>query len=209
MILITPEQLRKIAPELKAEKAKYFAEKLNDICPTFGIDTKKKMQMFVAQAAHESGGFSAKVENMNYTTAAQIKATWPSRFKNELDAQHFVRNPKGLANYVYNGRMGNRPNSDDGWFFRGGGYIGITGRENYTKYQKHLAFDTVENVVEVIRNDDYYALHVSCWIFSEVLGLNVAAERGDLLYCTKRINGGTIGLKNRQKRYDIAREVII
>lgn len=88
----------------------------------------------LATAFHETGGKMQPIEeNLNYTTAAQIKKTWPSRFSTVGAAQPYVRNPQGLANKVYGGRMGNT-GANDGWRFRGRGLVQITGRDNYKKY---------------------------------------------------------------------------
>lgn len=88
----------------------------------------------LATAFHETGGKMQPIEeNLKYTTAAQIKKTWPSRFSTVGAAQPYVRNPQALANKVYGGRMGNtRPN--DGWLYRGRGLAQITGKDNYKKY---------------------------------------------------------------------------
>lgn len=88
----------------------------------------------LATAFHETGGRMQPIEeNLNYTTAAQIKKTWPSRFSTVAAAQPYVRNPQALANKVYGGRMGNiRPN--DGWLYRGRALAQITGKDNYKKY---------------------------------------------------------------------------
>ncbi|MBA8851173.1 putative chitinase [Ochrobactrum intermedium] len=88
----------------------------------------------LATAFHETGGKMQPIEeNLNYTTAAQIKKTWPSRFSSIAAAQPYVRNPQGLANKVYGGRMGNI-GANDGWRYRGRGLAMITGRDNYKKY---------------------------------------------------------------------------
>ncbi|MET3527279.1 putative chitinase [Phenylobacterium koreense] len=93
----------------------------------------------MATAFHETGGSMApNVENLNYTSAERIRAVWPSRFPTIASAQPFVRNAKGLANHVYNGRMGNRPGTDDGWQHRGRGQAHITGREMYAKLDAEL-----------------------------------------------------------------------
>jgi len=209
MELIVGHQLLSVCPTLSRQRADFLSEKMNFISPEFGIKSKKVLQMFVAQCAHESGEFTHKVENMNYTNAARIKAIWPSRFKNEQVAQHYVRNPQALANLVYNGRMGNKPNSNDGWTFRGGGYIGLTGRAMYEKYRQYLRFDSLEETAKAVREDEYFSIHSAFWIFSEELRLNAAAERGDLLYCTKRINGGTTNYKDREEKYALAVKYIV
>lgn len=98
----------------------------------------------LATAEHETGGVMVpNVENLNYTTPQRIMQVWPSRFKTLGDAEPFVRNPRALANRVYNGRMGNRMGSDDGWTYRGRGLVHITGRGNYAKMGDILGVDLV------------------------------------------------------------------
>ncbi|PJR89942.1 chitinase [Ochrobactrum sp. 695/2009] len=88
----------------------------------------------LATAFHETGGKMQPVaENLNYTTAAQIRKTWPSRFSTVGAAQPYVRNPQALANKVYGGRMGNT-GANDGWIYRGRALAQITGKDNYKKY---------------------------------------------------------------------------
>lgn len=88
---------------------------------------------------HETGGEMApNVESLNYTTAARIREVWPNRFPTIASAEPFVRNAKALANHVYNGRMGNRPGTNDGWDHRGRGQVHITGREMYAKLDAEL-----------------------------------------------------------------------
>jgi putative chitinase len=98
----------------------------------------------LATAFHEVGGTMQPIlENMNYTTAARIRAVWPSRFPTIESAQPFVRQPQRLANHVYGSRMGNRPGTDDGFRFRGRGFVQITGRDNYTRAGRFLAVDLI------------------------------------------------------------------
>lgn len=147
---------------------------------------------FVAQVLHESGMLERTVENLNYTSASRIRQVWPSRFKTDQDAQPFVRNPQGLANKVYGGRMGNRrPN--DGWDYRGRGPIMVTGFENYQKLSEKLGID-------LTLDPDKLAL--------PVVGLKAAiawwegnvpdSVMGDVVKVTKRVNGGVVGLEHRK-----------
>lgn len=99
----------------------------------------------MATAYHESGStMIAKTENLNYTTAARIKAVWPTRFATNAAAQPYVRNPQKLANFVYGGRLGNT-GSNDGWSYRGRGLVQITGKTNYAKMKKYIGKDAVTN----------------------------------------------------------------
>ncbi|WP_406873286.1 hypothetical protein WHT83_06195 [Aminobacter sp. P9b] len=99
----------------------------------------------LATPYHEVGSAMApKVENLTYSSAERIKAVWPQRFPRLGDALPYVRNPQGLANKVYGGRMGNvGPN--DGWTYRGRGYPQTTGRENYERFGKLLGLDLLGN----------------------------------------------------------------
>jgi putative chitinase len=97
----------------------------------------------LATAWHETGRKMVPVqENLNYTTADRIKKVWPSRFKTVEAAKPFVRNPRGLANKVYGGRMGNTQ-TDDGWDYRGRGFVQITGHDNYQRAGGHINVDLV------------------------------------------------------------------
>ncbi len=114
----------------------------------YGIDTALKASHFLAQIAHESGDFTIKTENMNYTTPQRVVDIWPSRFNltgegGKKNANEYVKNPEKLANAVYGGRMGN-DNPGDGFRFRGGGYLQCTGREAYKGYSEYLKKDIGE-----------------------------------------------------------------
>jgi putative chitinase len=204
MILITGPQLKLIAPSLSLQRAETIAGLLNETCPKYGMDTLDEFKEFLANIVQESGEFSAMVENMNYT-AERLAQVWPHRFSisskppylpNAL-AKSLHRKPVDIANNVYGGRMGNnQPN--DGWDFRGGGPIGLTGREVYTKYGKHIGKDPVM-AAQLVRTDLRYAIDSACWFFSVLKGLNDEAERDEWLKIVKSINGGTIGLSDRNR----------
>lgn len=104
----------------------------------------------LATAYHETGrAMVPNRENMNYTTAKRILEVFgpprSQRIKTLEEAKEFVRKPRDLANRVYNGMLGNRPGSDDGWRFRGGGHAHLTGRDNYARSSADAGVDLVEN----------------------------------------------------------------
>lgn len=93
-----------------------------------------QLAYILATVFHETGGkMQPVVENLNYTSSAQIKKTWPSRFPTIASAEPYVRKPQALANKVYGGRMGNNA-QNDGWLYRGRGLPQITGNDNYKKF---------------------------------------------------------------------------
>ena len=117
---------------------------LNDILKASERLPIEHRAYILATAYHATGlAMSPNVESLNYTTAALIRAVWPSRFPSVTAAEPYVRNPKLLANKVYNGRMGNRTGTDDGWNYRGRGQVHITGRDNYAKASRAVVFDLI------------------------------------------------------------------
>jgi putative chitinase len=203
-MVIRTDQLIGAVPTLKKDRAEYLADKMNFIFPTYGINSYDILHELIANVAHESGGFRIKEENMNYT-AKRLMEVWPSRFKTIQAATPFQHEPRKLANNVYGGRMGN-VQPDDGWSFRGGGFMQLTGRDTYTRYQKFLAFDTVENMADAVRSDDYYAIDSAAWFFAVEKGLIQLAKEDKFVPIVRKINGGTIGLRDREYYYARAKQ---
>jgi putative chitinase len=210
--MLTAEQLKKICPSLKDDRAMSLSGLINTICPKYQIDTPIRLQAFLAQVAHESGEFTIKTENMNYTTPQRIVDIWPSRFnltgKGKLNANDYIRNPEKLANQVYAGRMGNgAPETGDGFRYRGGGYLQLTGKESYQRYADYIK-KRIEETAELVRSTDEYALDSACWEYVIDKRLNDEADKKDFITITKRINGGTIGLTDRLNYYKTAQQTI-
>ena len=200
--MITLEQLKKIIPTNKEPQA--WLDVLVDILPEYDIDTPKRLAGFLAQTAHESGDFRLLEENLNYS-AAQLQKTWPKRFDAATAAQ-FARKPEAIANKVYSNRMGNgTPESGDGWRFRGRGIKQLTGRDNYTAFGKSVNM-TAEKAAEYLTTKKG-AVESAAW-FWKTNNLNRFADAGDIVGMTKVINGGTIGLEDRKKRYNSALAVL-
>lgn len=206
--LITPEQLDQCTSTLSEQRCIIMAGLLNKLCPMYGIVTKDVFHEFFANVCQESGEFSHKTENMYYRAETIVK-TWPSRFKNVAAAAPYAKNPKALANFVYGGRMGNKPGTDDGWNFRGGGFIGLTGRYVYNEFRIYKGHKTVEETAEYTRGSDYGALDSALWFFCVLKDLMDEADRDEFIGIVKEINGGTIGLKDRLHYYNLANKYIV
>jgi len=177
-------------------------ESAPSIFAKYGITSQLVLAHLMAQVSHECGAGNDVVENLNYKTAEQIKKTWPSRFPTLASAQAYVLNPRALANKVYNGvkpdgsdRMGNRPGTDDGWYFRGRGGSQTTGREGYERVKKQTGFDVVNNPDILIDPRHFLECAVSDFINC---GCMPYAKADDVLNVTKKLNGGTIGLADRK-----------
>ena len=212
--MITAEQLKKICPNLKDDRSVALSGLFNVVCPKYNIDTPDRLHAFIAQIAHESGEFTIKTESMNYTTPERIVAIWPSRFNltgddGKSNAHNYTRNAEKLANKVYANRMGNGDAaSGDGFRYRGGGYMQLTGKESYEAYSKHIGME-IAKAAELVHTTDEYALDSACWEFAVDKKLNDEADAKDFVTITKRINGGTIGLTERLKYYKQAQQVIV
>ena len=172
-----------------------------DTAAKFQITTPLRLAHFLAQCGHESGGFRATQENLNYS-AKGLAGIFKKYFPTEAAATPYARQPQKIASKVYGGRMGNGPESSgEGYKFRGRGYIQLTGKENYTAFGKSIGEDMTANP-DVVASK--YALLSAAWFFSKN-GLHKMADEGasDLVVTkiTKRVNGGTIGLPDRIKHF--------
>ena len=196
---INQAQLMRAVPNLNKSKVDEFVASFNMWAIHFGIDTSKRVAMYLAEVFHESGNLRYTEENMNYSADGLLK-TWPSRFTKEK-AQVYARNPEKIANYVYANRMGNgNEASGDGWRFRGRAFIGITGRDNYQKYA-----NSEWCVGDLMKNPDMLSQFpenqkASMW-FWDTQNLNKYADMCDIDKCSRIINGGTLGLANRKFLY--------
>jgi len=172
-----------------------------DTAAKFQINTPLRLAHFLAQCGHESGGFRATQENLNYS-AKGLTGIFKKYFPTEASAAPYARNPQKIASKVYGGRMGNGPESTgEVYKFRGRGYIQLTGKENYTAFGKSIGEDIAANPDKVASQ---YALLSAAWFFSKN-GLHKMADEGAsdtvVTKITKRVNGGTIGLPDRIKHF--------
>jgi putative chitinase len=204
--MITKEQLKQLLP--KNPYIDHWHTALEQLFPDYEINTPKRIAAFVAQCAHESAGFTALVENLNYRWQS-LRRVFPKYFPNDQIAQDYASRPnkqEAIANRIYASRMGNGPEeSGDGFRFRGRGLIQLTGRHNYTWFAASLEISPEEATEYLMTFEG--AAQSACW-FWETNKLNQWADAGDIVTLTKRINGGTIGLDDRIKHYEHALHVM-
>ena len=214
MYTLTGPILKSICPNLYLDRAIILANLFNQSAIKYSVTTLPRIHAFLAQIAHESGEFSIKTENMNYTTPQVIVNTWPSRFSidgsdNKLKASDYTRQPEKLANSVYANRMGNGDvNSGDGFRYRGGGFLQLTGKESYQAYAKYIGKNVAETS-DLVHTTDQYALDSAFWEFCIDKQLLDEADRGEFITITRRINGGIIGLPLREKYYTRCKKYIV
>ena len=204
----TRDHLAEIIPGNKQVDEWYAA--LYEVLPMYEITTERRVAHFLSQCAHESANFKRLEENLNYSAKA-LRAVFGRYFGDppKRDADEYHRQPEMIANYVYMDefrkyKMGNI-HEGDGWLFRGRGLKQLTGRENYTRFGDSIGM-TAEEAAEYVQSFNG-AIQSACW-FWDTNNLNDIADGDNVKLMTKKINGGSIGLEDRQRRYINAMEVL-
>jgi len=200
---LTLDQLKQLLP--KNPYVDHWHHALSQLLPDYDINSPQRIAAFIAQCSHESGGFTALKENLNYR-AVTLRKIFPKYFPTDDLANAFAGKPEMIANRVYASRMGNGDEaSGDGFRYCGRGLIQLTGKSNYQSFADSLEMN-VEDVPDYLSTFEG-AAQSACW-FWESNNLNQWADKGDILTLTKRINGGTIGLEDRIQHYDHAMQIL-
>ena len=191
--MLTLDDLKAICPRTPSAKLEPFVEPLNATFEEFEINNVARECAFLAQAAHESAGFTALSENLNYSAEGLLRV-FP-RYFDGASATDYARRPERIANRVYANRMGNGDEaSGDGWRNRGAGIFQITGEENHGRISEHFSIAR-ESVGDWLRTPEGACR--SAGLFWRDNGLNELADAGDFRKITKRINGGYNGWTDR------------
>ena len=206
--MITLAQFKKFAPNTKYAQQWYdtlfgaqseFGGK--SLLDEYQINTPKRVAAFLAQCGHESGGFVFVSENLNYS-ASGLMRVFPKYFPTLELAKQYERNPKKIASRVYANRMGNGDEaSSEGFAYRGRGILQLTGKDNYFWFAASLDITPAE-AAEYLETFEG-AAQSACW-FWETNKLNRFVDSGDFKGLTRAINGGYIGLADREHHYEIA-----
>lgn len=217
-MLITGLQLKTIAPSLSLSKATRLADLHAVKCKLYGVETKTEFDEFLANITQESGEYSVMTENMNYRPE-RLAEVWPNDFATIILAKNskgqdirivkpnalalkYARKPVELANFKYGSKYGNRPGTNDGFDFCGGGYIGLTFRDTYQQYtdfvnKRDKTNLTVNQVAKLVKSEEAWAMDSAYWFFYVLKSLKDEAQRNEWLKIVKSINGGYIGLRDR------------
>ena len=176
-------------------------DEVYEVSNKFGINTSLRMAHFLSQVAHESGNFKFVTENLNYS-AQGLKKTFSKYFKQPGLAEAYARKPELIASRVYANRMGNNgEGSRDGWKFRGRGYLQLTGKDIYERFNEFVEDDVVTNPELVATK---YPLLSAAWFF-HTNNINKVSDRGatndTVRRVTRVVNGGYNGLEDRQRYF--------
>lgn len=196
--MITPGQLIAVFP--KCRNPGNWARIFNATVSEFEINTPQRLAAFLAQTGYESESFNTLREVMSYSTVARLRAVFPREFPTDDAAQKYVMNPSGLANFVYANRNGNgNAASGDGFKYRGGGLIELTGRANYRAVGLAIRIDLEMRPLQI--QIETIATR-SAGFFWTQNDLNAAADHDDIDYCTRMVNGAAMeGAQERKALY--------
>lgn len=192
--LKTADQWRQIlvACGVKIITATHWSHIFADVVKTGSFSQgDAEIDDFLGQVLHESAGLERFEENLNYS-ADRLCKVWPSRFHTLDDARPYERNPEALANKVYGGRMGNTE-PGDGWRYRGRGPIQLTGKDNYRAVGNLMGQDLV-GLPELLEQPRYALEAAIAWWEDRIPD----SMLGDTEKVSRRVNGGLIGLADRE-----------
>lgn len=215
--MLTEEKLKKIYPNADTN----FLPIINALASKYGINTKERMAMFLAQVIHESGGFKKLRESLAYSPE-RLVAVFPNRFKTVAQAKAVTsKGQVAIGDSIYGGRMGNGTNNGDGYKYRGGGLTHTTGKTNYTLAQNALIeMGTKNNLVsnpdEIVKPEIAVETAMIFWrdnkinAIADTLGGSKDPNKikDVVTTATKKVNGGTNGLTERLALFNKALNVL-
>jgi putative chitinase len=179
------------------------------IVSKYNIDEPLRLAHFLAQLAHESGNFTAVVENLNYSSDGLLK-TFPKYFKDRAIADRYARKPQQIGSRVYANRMGNgNEASGDGFKFRGRGYLQLTGKDNYKAFSAFIGQDCVADPTLVANK---YPMDSAVWFF-DVNKIWDICDKGageDVVKAvTRKVNGGLNGIADRLQKFNLYNNLLV
>lgn len=186
--MISPVQLKKVFPAVRNPGV--WCRVFNQVVDEFDLRPVNRLAMWLAQCGYESMSFNVLRERLSYQTVAKLRAVFGHRFPDDESARKYVLNPQGLGNFIYANRLGNGDvTSGDGFMYRGGGLIMLTGRDNYKQVGDALALDLIGRPKQL--ETEIIAARTAGFFWKQN-DLNAAADEGDFDYTTRKINGAAM-----------------
>ena len=169
-----------------------------DVVIKYKINTPLRLAHFLAQCHHESNGFRVVEENLNYRAAGLLRV-FPKYFDLQT-AEEYAHNKVAIASRVYANRMGNGDEaSQEGWLYRGRGYIQLTGKDNYAAFNDQLPEDIIKNPDLVATQ---YPMLSAAW-FWDHNKINAVIDNDASVYdVTRKVNGGLNGIEDRMQLFE-------
>lgn len=184
----TVAELQKWSPKAHPDYIKAFINGETHLREAGILDSQLDLCHFLGQTGAETNGWTLVRENMNFTSVASIRRTWPARAKKHTDAwisMNLVRKPVAISDWAYGGRMGNKKGTEDGFNFRGGGFLQTTGRYPVEAYSKKLGLP----MNDLMLDDAPTTLRFACFEWKNA-NCGYYAKKNDLLSVSKIINTG-------------------
>ena len=200
--MITVEHFQKIFPHCKITSG--LIEAFTTLLPQYQIDNQNRIAGFISQCGVESAGWTCLEENLNYSAEGLIR-TFGSHFNHDLSiAEQYAHKPEAIANRIYANRMGNGDEaSGDGYKYRGRGPIQLTGKSEYEQFAKAMYADDAATILD---NPDYLHTDINTALMSAIWfwhsrNLNKYADVQDIKMLTEHVNGGFLGLAQREEYF--------
>lgn len=167
----------------------------------FGIQTDAQLAHFMSQVHHETGGFKADSENLNYSSAGLLK-TFPKYFKDSITARKYANKPESIANKVYANRMGNGSElSGDGWKYRGRGALQLTGKDNYRLFSDFMKDPNIMLTPEIVATKYFWESALFYFTRNNLWGLMKGNDPEAVKKVRKAVNGGYNGIQDVQDKF--------
>jgi putative chitinase len=203
-ILLSGAQISSILPGCQDPNG--WATAISNTFSKWNITTLQQIAAFIAQCAVESAQFNETIENLNYG-AAGLMAVFPHEFQNATIANQYARNPEAIANVVYAPpRLGNSL-PGDGWYLRGRGLIQISGRTNYQAFATTMNF-AFDDAVAYATTQQGAADCAGWYWYENSLNQYCTDNENDFINLTKKINGSTTDIQQRESFWEVARQVL-
>lgn len=162
----------------------------------FDIQTDTQVSHFLSQIEHETGGFKADTENLNYTSSGLLK-TFPKYFKDSVTARKYANKPEAIANRVYANRMGNgSETSADGWKYRGRGSIQLTGKNNYLAFSGYMKDNNIMLNPDIVATKYFWQTALFYFEHNSLWALMRGNTKETVKKVRKAVNGGYNGLEH-------------